>query len=275
MEAFPWLFLLLLLEAKAYSGDGVDPKEVVGVLQESVSLPLETLSGEEVESIIWYSKNKIGIVMPGKERQPATILVMDPHYQGRVSFSEPSYSLYINNLTWEDSGLYQAQVNLRTPSFSPPQRYNLRVYRRLLQPQVTVNVNVSEEGVCDMFLTCSVERAGMDVTYSWLSSEDSSAAVQQGPVLNTSWRLGENALSYTCRASNPISNSSSRSVSVGPFCADTGYPEMSPVTVCFLAKGLLLLLLVVILVTSLWVFQVQKKCEKSRMRKIKTNRMNL
>lgn len=69
------------------------------------------------------------MVIPGKEGQPATTTVIDPHYQGRVSFLEPSYSLYISNLSWKDSGCYQAQVNLRTTQLSITQLYNLRIYR--------------------------------------------------------------------------------------------------------------------------------------------------
>ncbi|KAM4860757.1 LOW QUALITY PROTEIN: SLAM family member 9 [Thomomys bottae] len=172
METFPWLFLLLLPEAKAYSGDGADPSPLEA-LQSGVSFPLEIRSGEEVERIIRSSQKRIGPVMPEKEK-PATILVIGPYYQDQVSILEPSYSLYISNLTGEDSGL--------------------------LQPQVTVNFKVSGEGTCDIFMTCSVE--------SELSSGDSSAVGQKGPVFNTSW-TGENVLS-SCRASNPISNISSR-----------------------------------------------------------------
>lgn len=107
----------------------MDPEEVVAVLQESISLPLEIPPDEEVENIIWSSHKSLATVVPGKEGHPATVMVTNPHYQGRVSFLDPSYSLHISNLSWEDSGLYQAQVNLRTSQISTMQQYNLHVYR--------------------------------------------------------------------------------------------------------------------------------------------------
>lgn len=104
-------------------------EEVVAVLQESINLPLDIPADEEVENIIWSSYVRLATVVPGKEGQPATIMLTNPRYEGRVSFLDPGYSLHISNLSWEDSGPYQAQVNLRTAQISTMQRYNLRVYR--------------------------------------------------------------------------------------------------------------------------------------------------
>ncbi|XP_023394081.1 SLAM family member 9 [Pteropus vampyrus] len=277
MGALPWLLLLLLLrEVKGDSGDGVDFKEVVAVLQESISLPLEIPSSEEVEDIIWSSHIMLAIVVPGKEGHPATITVTNSHYQGRVSFLDPSYSLHISNLSWEDSGPYQAQVNLRTSLISTTQHYNLRIYRRLSEPRITVNSEISEEGSCNMSLTCSVEKAGLDVTYSWMSQEDSHDTAHEGSVLHTFWRPGDNALSYTCRASNPISNISSRLIPVGTFCADPGYPlEKALDSFCLLTKVLFLLLLLITLAVGLWLIQGQTRCKTPRMKKLRRNRMRL
>ena len=110
----------------------MDPEEVVGILHESISLPLEMPFDEEVENIIWSSHRRLATVVPEKEGHPATIMVTDPRYDGRVSFLEPTYSLHIQNLSWEDSGSYQAQVNLRTSQVSTMQQYNLRVYREFI-----------------------------------------------------------------------------------------------------------------------------------------------
>ncbi|XP_015453323.1 SLAM family member 9 [Pteropus alecto] len=277
MGALLWLLLLLLLrEVKGDSGDGVDFKEVVAVLQESISLPLEIPSSEEVEDIIWSSHIMLAIVVPGEEGHPATITVTNSHYQGRVSFLDPSYSLHISNLSWEDSGPYQAQVNLRTSLISTTQHYNLRIYRRLSEPRITVNSEISEEGSCNMSLTCSVEKAGLDVTYSWMSQEDSNDTAHEGSVLHTFWRPGDNALSYTCRASNPISNISSRLIPVGTFCADPGYPlEKASDSFCLLTKVLFLLLLLITLAVGLWLIQGQTRCKTPRMKKLRRNRMRL
>lgn len=131
-----WAVFISFLHLPAVKGDsrdGVDFKEVVAVLQESISFPLEIPSSEEVEDIIWSSHRMLAAVVPGKEGYPATITVTNSHYQGRVSFLDPSYSLHISNLSWEDSGPYQAQVNLRTSLIFTTQHYNLhynlRIYR--------------------------------------------------------------------------------------------------------------------------------------------------
>ncbi|XP_023409928.1 SLAM family member 9 isoform X3 [Loxodonta africana] len=248
MGALAWLvLLLLLLEAKGDSGDGTDPEEVVAVLQESISLSLETPPDEEFENVIWSSHIRLATVVPGKKGNPAAITVINPRYQGRVSFLGPSYSLQISNLSWEDAGPYHAQINLRTSQSSTMQRYNLRVYQRLLEPRVTVNFKISGKDACNISLTCSMEKAGMDVTYSWISSGDSIDIAHEGPVLSTSWRPGEDPLSYTCMASNPVSNVSSHRIHAGLFCADPGFPsEKASSTFCLLAKGLLLLLLLAV-----------------------------
>ncbi|XP_075843666.1 SLAM family member 9 [Microtus pennsylvanicus] len=274
MGAFLWSLLLLLQEAKGFSGDDEDAEEVVAALQESISLSLEIPPNEEVESITWSSQKNLAIVVPGKEGQPTSISVMDPRYRGRVDVSESSYSLYINNLTWEDSGLYQAKVNLKTSQFSITKSYDLLVYRRLSKPHVTVTFKISEEGACNISLMCAVERAGMDVTYTWFSSQDSTNTSREGSAISTSWRPGDRALSYTCRVSNPISSTSSRLIPVGSFCADPGSPEKSP-RFCLLAKGLLLLLLLVTLAVGIYVFRAQKNYEMSKVRKLKRNRIKL
>nr|XP_015104495.1 SLAM family member 9 isoform X1 [Vicugna pacos] len=276
---FPGLlhFLPSLVFAEGDSGDGVDPEEMVAVLQESVSLPLEIPLDEEVEDVIWSSHIRLATVVPGKAGQPATIVVTNPRYQGRVSFPEPTYSLHISNLSWEDSGPYQAQVNLRTSQISTMQHYNLRVYRRLSQPHMTVNFEIpGEEGSCNISLTCSIEKAGLDVTYSWIPWEDGTDTAHEGSILSTSWRPGDKALSYTCRASNPVSTVSSRPIPAGPFCADPGYPsEKASTPLCLLAKALLLLLLFVALAVGLWRIRVQTRCKMPRMKKLRRNRMRL
>uniref|UniRef100_A0A8C9PHC1 SLAM family member 9 n=1 Tax=Spermophilus dauricus TaxID=99837 RepID=A0A8C9PHC1_SPEDA len=258
MGALPWLLLFLTVFSTQF---------LVAILQESISLPLEIPPDEEVENIIWSSQGRLCV-----KGMNTTITVTDPHYQGRVSFLEPSYSLYISNVSWKDAGCYEAEVNMRTAQLSTTQLYNLRVYQRLLKPRITVNFEISGEGSCNISLTCFVEKGGMDVTYSWLSWGDSAGTAHEGPILRTSWRPGDSALSYTCRVSNPISNISSHPIPAGSFCADPGYPEKSSTVFCLLAKGLLLLLLLVILVVSLWVIRVYKM---PRMRYLKRNRMRL
>lgn len=102
---------------------------MVAVLQESVNLSLEIPSNEEIDNIIWFSQKNLATVMPGKEGQRVVLMSVDPRYQGRVSIPESSYSLCISNLTWEDSGPYQAKVNLKTSQLLITKSYYLHVYR--------------------------------------------------------------------------------------------------------------------------------------------------
>ncbi|CAK7307634.1 SLAM family member 9 [Vulpes lagopus] len=276
MGALPWLLLLLLLRAaEGYSGDDVDAEEVVGVLQESISLPVEIPADEEVENIIWSSSASLAVVIPGREGQPTKIVLTNPRYQRRVSLVGPNYSLHISNLSWEDSGLYYAQVNLRTSQASTMQRYSLRIYRRLAEPHVSVNFEMAAEESCNLSLACSVEEAGQDVTYSWISREDCRDTVHEGSALSASWRPGDSVPSYTCRATNPVSTIYSQPIPARSFCADPRFPEETSTYSCLLAKGLLLLLLFAILGAGLWCVQAQRGCQAPRTRKLERNRLRL
>ncbi|XP_060975792.1 LOW QUALITY PROTEIN: SLAM family member 9 [Dama dama] len=279
MGALPWLLLLLLSQEgeRRVLWRWCGSEEVVGILHESISLPLEMPFNEEVENIIWSSHTSLAIVVPEKEGRPATIMVTNPRYAGRVNFLEPTYSLHIQNLSWEDSGSYQAQVNLRTSQVSTMQQYNLRIYRRLSQPHMTVNFEIpGEEGTCNMSLICSVENAGLDVTYTWISWEDGADTAHEGSILRAFWRPGDKVASYTCRASNPVSNITSRPIQAGSFCADPGDPlEKASTSFCLLAKGLLIPLLFGTLAVGFWFIRVQTRGKVPRMKKLKRNRMRL
>uniref|UniRef100_A0A673TMU1 Ig-like domain-containing protein n=1 Tax=Suricata suricatta TaxID=37032 RepID=A0A673TMU1_SURSU len=220
----------------------------------------------------WSSRRRLATVVPGKEGHPAAITVTDPRYEGRVSFLDPSYALLISNLSWGDSGPYQAQVNLRTSQTTTTQRYDLRVYRRLSEPLVTVCFEISGDGGCNVSLTCSVENAGPDVTYSWLSWEDGTETVHEGSALAASWRPGDKALSYACRANNPVSSVRSRLVPAGPFCADPGNAA-DTTYFCLWVKGLLLLLLVVLLAVGLWLLRARKRCRMPKTRTLGRDRL--
>lgn len=100
---------------------------------------------------------------------------------------------------------------------------------RLSQPHMTVNFEIpGEEGACNMSLICSLENAGLDVTYTWISWEDGADTAHEGSILRAFWRPGDKVASYTCRASNPVSNITSRPIQAGSFCAGTGVPETAP-----------------------------------------------
>lgn len=126
-----------------------------------------------------------------------------------------------------------------------------------------------------MSLTCSVEKVDVGVTYNWFSLGDSTEANYGGPVLSTSWKPGDKALSYICKASNPVSDVISRPVSAGQFCADPGYSEKPSTFFCLLAKGLLLLLILLILAVGLWAIRAQEKAQTPQIKQLRRNRMKL
>ena len=82
-----------------------------------------------------------------------------------------------------------------------------------------------------MSLICSVENAGFDVTYTWISWEDGVDTAHEGSILRAFWRPGDKVASYTCRASNPVSNITSRPIQAGSFCAGTE-SQRQPLSCC-------------------------------------------
>ena len=84
---------------------------------------------------------------------------------------------------------------------------------RLKKPRVTGNLGLTEDGVCRVSLTCSVEDSGHNVTYRWSPLQKGAVVSQGGAHLSVSWRSGEKHPSFTCRASNPVSNSSQQFLS--------------------------------------------------------------
>lgn len=281
MGVLQWLlFLLLLQEARGDSGDsgdsgdGENPKDIVGVLQESICFPLEIPSNEEVRSIILSSHTTLATIVPGTKEPGNNITVTNWRYQGRVGLLDHSCSLCISNLSLADSGPYQVQVHLKTSLFLNEQNYDLRVYRRLSEPQVSLKFKLSGEGSCNVSLACSVE-VSHDVIYSWMSLEGGTTT-HNGSVLSTSWRPGDKALSYACRATNPVGSISSRPIPVGTFCADLSHPsQKTEGHFCILVKGLLLLMLLGSLAVGLWLSRSRMRHEVLEMRKLRRNRMKL
>lgn len=79
---------------------------------------------------------------------------------------------------------------------------------RLKKPKVTWSLGPTEDGICRVSLTCSVEDNGHNVTYRWTPLQKGAVVSQGGSHLSVSWRRGENHPNFTCTASNPVSNSS-------------------------------------------------------------------
>uniref|UniRef100_A0A8C3WGY9 Lymphocyte antigen 9 n=1 Tax=Catagonus wagneri TaxID=51154 RepID=A0A8C3WGY9_9CETA len=189
------------------SGRRPTGETVVGVLGESVTLALAPPESQRIENVIWIFNTSI---IGKKRREAATadplIKFKDPS-KNTVWVSSQDHSLKIGQLRMEDAGPYHACVCSDTRVVIT-KLFNLLIYRRLKQPKVTWSLGHTEDGICRVNLTCSVEDSGHNVTYRWTPLQKGAVGSQEGPHLSVSWRSGEKHPNFTCTASNPVSNNS-------------------------------------------------------------------
>ncbi|XP_058392908.1 SLAM family member 6-like [Diceros bicornis minor] len=217
---------------------------VDGVLGESVTLPLECPTGEEIDSITWlHSGSSITVIRPNKP----SVLVTAPKWKDRLHVIQ-SYSLQLSNLMMADAGSYSIRIGTNTSSvFSS---YTLRIFtERLPRPHISVESITSENGSCHATLRCSVEEEGDNVICQWTRVGPGAVVSQEGSILNDSWSLDDLDWNYTCTAMNPASNSISSHILARELCADSkaAAGTYCPVTWILLGKGLLLLMVLGVL----------------------------
>lgn len=105
-----------------FTGNTISQTPFIGVLEESVTLPLKFPAEEETQSITWLHNGTSIIFIQPKE---ALIQVTDPKRKDRLKVTQ-SYSLQIKNLTMADTGLYRAQITTMTSSVISD--YSLRIF---------------------------------------------------------------------------------------------------------------------------------------------------
>ncbi|XP_035940611.1 T-lymphocyte surface antigen Ly-9 isoform X1 [Halichoerus grypus] len=186
---------------------------VVGILGESVTLPLTLSASHSGENVIWMFNTSI---ISKEQKEAATA---DPF----IKFKDPNknssqdYSLMIGQLKMENAGHYYAYVCSKASGVISTKHITLLVYGRLKKPKITWHPGLAEDGICRVSLTCSVEDSGHNVTYRWTPIPKGTFESQGGPHLNVSWTSGENHPNFTCITSNPVSNSSQQFLS-GNIC---------------------------------------------------------
>ncbi|XP_032116701.1 T-lymphocyte surface antigen Ly-9 isoform X3 [Sapajus apella] len=182
---------------------------VVGVLGEAVTLPLALpVTCRDTEKVVWMFNTSI----ISKEREEAAtadpLIKSRDHSKNRVWVSNQDCSLKIDRLMIEDAGPYHAYVCSEASRVTSMTHVTLRIYRKLRKPKITWSIRHTEDGICRVSLTCSVEDGGNTVVYTWTPPQKEAVVSQGKSHLDVSWRSGENHPNLTCIASNPVSNTS-------------------------------------------------------------------
>nr|XP_060500507.1 T-lymphocyte surface antigen Ly-9 isoform X1 [Panthera onca] len=213
-----WTHLLFLLVGLEASGKDSPPTVVPGILGGSVTFSLNISVDTEIEHVTWNGPQK-ALALAVTETQ---VIIMDKSYQNRLNISW-NYSLSISNLTLKDAGSYKAQINRKNSEVTADEEFILHVYEQVQVPRVVVkSVNMSDSASCNITLTCSVERAGTSVLYSWTPKNTHASESHGASTITIYWMPCDPDLPYTCTARNPVSQSTSGPIHARQFCTAPG-----------------------------------------------------
>ncbi|NP_001399828.1 SLAM family member 5 isoform 4 precursor [Rattus norvegicus] len=213
-----WIWLLCLQTwSEAIEREPDCSMVLNGILGESVTLPVDIKDGQKINNIAWTSKSSVAFVTPKVGGHELT--VTQDIYKGRLEVTNQTYNLIIRNLRMKDAGTYKADINEKNREKTITKIYCLQIYSRLAKPKITKSSITSLNNTCNITLTCSVEEEEKNVVYSWSPSGEESNVLQifHSPM--------DQKLTYTCTASNPVSNNSD-SVTVQQPCTDS--PSFHP-----------------------------------------------
>ncbi|XP_017531813.3 SLAM family member 7 isoform X1 [Manis javanica] len=256
------IFLLYQLAGPAASGA---LKELVGALGGSVTFPLK-LSANQIDSIVWiFNTTTLVTIQPKMPDKEDIIIITQNHNKKRVEFHR-DYSLKLKTLKKSDTGPYR--VEIYSSSQGPfSQEYRLQVYEHVSKPQVTMGLQNNENGTCVTNLTCFMEQAGEDVTYSWKSLGQASNESYDGSTLPISWKLGKKDMTFICTARNPISSNYSNPISVWKLCEG---PAGVPNVMVWSLLGVFFLLGALVLLPAIWIMRRGKRKESTEEKRMGT-----
>lgn len=240
------IFTSVLCQLTVTAASGT-PKEVAGALDGSVTFTLNTTE-VKVDSVVWTFKTLFLAII----NKNGTI--KSQSYEERIVFLD-RHSMKLSQLKKNDSGDYRAEIHIASNSLSSPfmQEYVLHVHEHLSRPKVNTDSQSSKDGTCILNLTCSVERGGENVTYSWKAVGQTVDEFHDSANLSISWRLGEKDKTIICTARNPVSSSSSTPLLTQKLCKDAAKDLNSPrVLKYILCVTLVLVLFCILLVTILF-----------------------
>lgn len=251
MAGFPThiVFTSVLCQLTVTAASGT-LKEVAGALDGSVTFNLNTTE-IKVDSVIWTFKTLfLAIIKDGE------VMSISQRYKERIVFSD-NHSMKLSQLKKNDSGAYRAEIHSVSLLSPFTQEYVLHVHEHLSRPKVNIGGQSSKNGTCVLNLTCSVERGGENVTYSWTAVGQAVTEFHDGANLSISWRLGEKNKTIICTARNPVSSSSSAPLLAQKLCEDAAKDPNSPrliqYTLCITVAVLVLSCVLLVIIPCRWI----------------------
>uniref|UniRef100_A0A674JC68 Immunoglobulin domain-containing protein n=1 Tax=Terrapene triunguis TaxID=2587831 RepID=A0A674JC68_9SAUR len=184
-----------------------DETELTGILGGSVTFPLRISAAQKFKNGAWSVNTKsLVTVTAGK---PPRVLVFDPSYEGRLRFSDESYSLQITDLRMEDTGSYTVEFSTDKEQFAY-REFTLHVSSKCWGRGIP-------EGAWNPPCSGNSQDGRENVTYSW--SNAPSSVLSTDSIVHIPQRHQAAREDVTCMARAPDGNSSRRTVSPKDFCA--------------------------------------------------------
>ncbi|XP_076018715.1 SLAM family member 5 [Genypterus blacodes] len=182
------------------------PKEVLGYLGESVTLPTGVDPSLNISTIIWSVFPNATFIATYFNK--VENLRWRSQYAERLHLNVSSGDLVIHHLIPEDAMEYTVQIT--NTEKIPEQKVKLVVEQHLQKPKLEKLLGQSEDGGCRVALRCS--SLGQGVHFSWQVHPQASAAFdvfQDGNASVIFASINNTHVNFTCNASTKVEFASS------------------------------------------------------------------